>query len=102
MFYVLWSLRVGRVGEKGSLSYFRSKSPDSLNTSVKNSNMPSLLVRQQCLFFFFAHFLELISFSVTFTDLETYRDVASWSLHAVGTMTKTLIFCFSVNFSEQA
>lgn len=49
-------------------------------------------------FFSFACILEVISFKVTFTDLETfYGDVASWSLRFVGTMTKTLIFCFSVN-----
>lgn len=51
-------------------------------------------------FFFFSclHVLELISFKVTFTDLERLcRDVASWSLQFVGTMTKTLIFCFSAN-----
>lgn len=37
--------------EKGSLSYFRFKTLDSVSTSIKNSNMFSVLVRQGCLSF---------------------------------------------------
>lgn len=91
-------LYVERVGKKSSLFYFRSKTFDSLSTGIKNSNMLSLLVRQEHLFFSFACVLELISFNVTFTNFEPMcRAVASSHYFLWVTMTKTFIFCFSVN-----
>lgn len=87
----------------GSLSYLGSKVLRFSKHKHQKFNYAQHISEASTSFFFFSlflfHVLELISFKVTVTDLERlHRDVASWSLQFVGTMTKTLIFCFSGNW----